>query len=81
MIALTEDTIKYTKGSDSFQNANLLEFATALKKLKEISIKQMHNEVISDEDFEWMRVDLVNLFRQIVLPTKTFGEATQQEMR
>jgi hypothetical protein len=40
----------------------------------------MHNETISDTDFEWLRT-LYGTLETIVLPTKTLGESTLKEMR
>lgn len=81
LIALTEKTITYTQGTSPVQKDTLREFSQTLKKLKELSLKQMHNEKISDEDFEWLRIELLKRFQHFVYPMKTLGTASQQEMR
>jgi hypothetical protein len=46
-------------------------------------LKQLHNEIISDEDFEWLRLlaSYQGTLSKLLLPTKTIGEPTQKEMR
>lgn len=79
LILLVDQTIPYFKGT--YSEAQYLEFSKALKKLKEIAIHQIHNETISDEDFEWMRTELIDQLEQIVIPIKTFGSVSQKETR
>ncbi|MDR0860827.1 MAG: DUF3160 domain-containing protein [Candidatus Peribacteria bacterium] len=78
LIALNTETTPYFDGQ--YEQEKFVEFGKILEKLKTISIQQMHNETISDEDFEWIRT-LYGSFESIVLPTKTIGEPTLKEMR
>ncbi|GHW02833.1 hypothetical protein AGMMS50249_6190 [candidate division SR1 bacterium] len=82
LISLTDQTSVYFS-DDSIQGdkAKLEEFSKSLKKLKTMSIQQMNNKIITDEDFEWLRTDLLDLFLNITIPIKTFGEPTNAEMR
>jgi hypothetical protein len=68
LISLNAETLPYFSGT--YEKAKFVEFATILEKLKEISIKQMQNTLVSDEDFEWMRL-LGGKLHGIVIATKT----------
>lgn len=57
--------------------ANFVEFDKYLNHVKNILIQQMNNEIISDEDFEWMRTSY-DVLSRITFPLK---DASQKEMR
>lgn len=59
--------------------ANFIEFDKFLQHIRAVLIQQMNNEVISDEDFEWMRTAYTVLWR-IVFPTMS-PDVTEKEMR
>jgi hypothetical protein len=50
---LTDETKGYYEDT-SYQNL-YTQFETILERMKTMVQKQMNNEKISDEDFEWMR--------------------------
>jgi hypothetical protein len=52
-LKLTNETKKYYDDT-AYQNL-YNQFETILERLKTMVQKQMKNEKISDEDFEWMR--------------------------
>jgi hypothetical protein len=79
LIALNAETTPYFTGT--YGQTKFIEFGKALEKLKAISIQQMHNETISDEDFEWLRTFSDKTLKAIVLPTKTIGTVSQKETR
>ena len=79
LIALNAETIPYFTGT--YGQANFVEFGKVLERFKDMSIKQMHNETISDEDFERLRIVSDQTLRQIVIPMKTIGSVSQKEMR
>lgn len=82
LISLTDQTsVYFSDDSIQWDKAKLEEFSKSLKKLKTMSIQQMNNKIITDEDFEWLRTDLLDLFLNITIPIKTFGEPTNAEMR
>jgi hypothetical protein len=68
LIELNEYT---TKWFDKKENFN--EFNNYLLRLRNISIQQMNDEVISDEDFEWLRLSYETLSK-ITYPRKAFGQ-------
>ena len=63
---------------DNYVLNNFVEFDTFLTHIKSILVQQMNNEVISDEDFEWMRTAYDKL-SQITFPLADW--ITQKEMR
>ncbi len=79
LMTLNTETTPYFTGT--YEQAKFIEFGKILEKLKEIGIKQMHNEVISDEDFERLRLLATSSLQHIVIPTKTIGTPSQKEMR
>jgi hypothetical protein len=79
LIQLNEETLPYFDATS--EQHKFVEFGTILKRLKEISIKQMHNEIISDEDFEWLRLLPQRKLPDLLQPTKTVGEPTIKEHR
>ncbi|MDR3168426.1 MAG: DUF3160 domain-containing protein [Candidatus Peribacteria bacterium] len=54
LIKLNAETLPYFSGT--YEQEKFREFGNILTKLKDISIKQMHNEIIDDADFEWLRL-------------------------
>lgn len=85
LISLVDKTINSFNLSPNNNNeiilSNFTEYSNILKKLKTISIQQMTNEKISDDDFEWMRTEFFNLLMKIIYPLKTFWEPSQNETR
>ena len=79
LMKLNAETLPYF--ADTYEQSKFVEFGNVLQKLKEISIKQMHNETISDEDFERLRLLANYNLGGIVIPTRTIGEPIQKEMR
>lgn len=78
LIELNNETKSDFSELDDYILNNFVEFDKFLNKMKEILEQQMKNEVISDEDFEWMRTAFDKL-SQITFPV---GDAvTQKEMR
>jgi hypothetical protein len=78
LIQLNTETLPYFTGT--YERHKFIEFGTILERFKAISIQQMHNEVISDEDFERLRL-LGTQLNQLVLPTKPIGQPSQKELR
>jgi hypothetical protein len=54
LITLNEETLPYFSGT--YEQEKFIAFGKILTKLKDISIKQMHNEIIDDADFERLRL-------------------------
>ncbi|MBQ5945250.1 DUF3160 domain-containing protein [bacterium] len=78
LIELNNETKSDFSELDDSVLANFTEFDTFLNRIKGILEQQMNNEVISDEDFEYMRTAFDKL-SQITFP---FGDGvTQKEMR
>ena len=68
LIELNEYTTKWFDKKENFD-----EFNNYLLRLRNISIQQMNDEVISDEDFEWLRLSYETLSK-ITYPRKAFGQ-------
>jgi hypothetical protein len=77
---LNNDTYLYFKDQDNSTKYKFEAFATILQKLQRLSMQQQQNEIISDEDFEWMRL-LYNEIGEVITPIQTIGNRTQKEMR
>ena len=78
LIELNNETKSDFSELDNSVLANFVAFDELLNKMKSILEQQMKNEVISDDDFEYMRTAFDKL-SQITFP---FGDAvTQKEMR
>ena len=78
LIELNNETKADFSELDNSVLANFVAFDELLNKMKSILEQQMKNEVISDDDFEYMRTAFDKL-SQITFP---FGDAvTQKEMR
>lgn len=77
---LNNDTYLYFKDQDNSMKYKFEAFATILQQLQKLSIQQQKNEIISDEDFEWMRV-MYDQIGDIITPIKMIGNITQKEMR
>ena len=78
LIELNNETKSDFSELDDYILNNFVEFDTFLNHLKAILVQQMNNEVISDEDFEWMRTAFDKL-SQITFPI--WNAVTQKEMR
>ena len=79
LLDLTKDTKKYYEDTP-YQNL-YDRFEITLEKLKTMSLKQMKNQKISDEDFEWMR-NLDGDLYSIVEPIKAdYSNPTYKENR
>ena len=79
LIELNNQTKSDFSELDNYILNNFVEFDEFLNHLKRILIQQMNNEVISDEDFEWMRTAFDKL-SNITFPVWVSG-VTQKEMR
>ena len=79
LIELNNQTKSDFSELDNYILNNFVEFDEFLNHLKRILIQQMNNEVISDEDFEWMRTAFDKL-STITFPVWVSG-VTQKEMR
>jgi hypothetical protein len=83
LIKLNAETLPYFDAT--YEQEKFVAFGQLLERLKKISIQQMHNEVISDEDFEWLRLlaeySSKGNLHNLVKPTKLLGEVSQKEMR
>ncbi|MBO4531652.1 MAG: DUF3160 domain-containing protein [Paludibacteraceae bacterium] len=76
---LTDETKKYYKDT-TYENL-YTQFETILERLKTMVQKEMKNEKISDEDFEWMR-NLERDLYTIVEPIKAdYSNPTNKENR
>ena len=78
LIELNNETKSDFSELDDYVLNNFVEFDTFLNHIKSILVQQMNNEVISDEDFEWMRTAFDKL-SQITFPLADW--VTQKEMR
>ena len=78
LIELNNETKSDFSELDDYILNNFVEFDTFLNHIKSILVQQMNNEVISDEDFEWMRTAYDKL-SQITFPLADW--VTQKEMR
>ena len=78
LIKLNNETRSDFSELDNYVLSSFVEFDEFLTNIKSILVQQMDNEVISDDDFEYMRTAFDKL-SQITFP---FGSAvTQKEMR
>jgi uncharacterized protein YfkK (UPF0435 family) len=76
---LSKETKEYYRDT-AYENM-YINFETILEKLKTMTQKQMKNEKISDEDFEWMR-NLDGTLYDIVTPIKKdYANPTIKENR
>ena len=79
LLKLSNETKKYYKGT-SYESI-YDEFEKELEKMKTIVLKQMSNQEISDEDFEWMR-NLDGTLYTITAPIKAdYSNPTNKENR
>ena len=78
LIELNNETKSDFSELDNYVINNFVEFDAFLNHIKSILVQQMNNEVISDEDFEWMRTAFDKL-SQITFPLADW--VTQKEMR
>jgi hypothetical protein len=83
LIKLNAETLPYF--DETYEQEKFIAFGQMLERLKSISIQQMHNKVISDEEFEWLRL-LATQGNQgtiplLLQPTKLLGMPSQKEMR
>ena len=78
LIELNNETKSDFSELDDYILNNFVEFDKFLTHIKSILVQQMNNEVISDEDFEWMRTAYDKL-SQITFPLADW--VTQKEMR
>ena len=78
LIELNNETKSDFSELDDYVLNNFVEFDAFLTHLRAILVQQMNNEVISDEDFEWMRTAYDKL-SQITFPLADW--VTQKEMR
>lgn len=79
LLKLTDETKKYYKDT-TYENL-YTQFETILERLKTMVQKEMKNEKISDEDFEWMR-NLERDLYTIVEPIKAdYSNPTNKENR
>ncbi|MBO7505418.1 hypothetical protein J6T66_04790 [bacterium] len=67
LIELNNETKSDFSELDNYVINNFVEFDGFLTHIKSILVQQMNNEVISDEDFEWMRTAYDKL-AQITFP-------------
>ena len=75
LIQLNDTTKVWFTNSDNF-----IWFWEYLAKIRELVVKQMNNEVISDEEFEWLRLSYNDL-NTLTQPKKLFWEAWAKEER
>ena len=68
LIGLNEYTTKWFDNKENFDGFN-----NYLLRLRNISIQQMNDEKISDEDFEWLRLSYDEL-NNVTYPRKVFGQ-------
>ena len=80
LIELNNQTKSDFSELDNYILNNFVEFDEFLNHLKRILVQQMNNEIISDEDFEWMRTAFDKL-STITFPVWVSGGVTQKEMR
>ena len=80
LIELNNQTKSDFNELDNYILNNFVEFDEFLNHLKRILVQQMNNEIISDEDFEWMRTAFDKL-STITFPVWVSGGVTQKEMR
>jgi len=79
LLKLSNETKKYYK--DTSYESIYDEFEKELEKMKTIVLKQMSNQEISDEDFEWMR-NLDGSLYTITAPIKAdYSNPTNKENR
>lgn len=78
LIELNNETKSDFSELDDYVLNNFVEFDKFLTHIKSILVQQMNNEVISNEDFEWMRTAYDKL-SQITFPLADW--VTQKEMR
>ena len=78
LIELNNETKSDFSELDDYILNNFVEFDKFLTHIKSILVQQMNNEVINDEDFEWMRTAYDKL-SQITFPLADW--VTQKEMR
>ena len=78
LIELNNETKSDFDELDNYVLSSFTEFDEFLNRIKWILEQQMENEVISDEDFEWMRTAFDKL-SQITFPFE--NAVTQKEMR
>jgi hypothetical protein len=74
LLSLTQETTKFFTGDQYTQFSNYLQF------VKKIAIAQTKNEIISDEDFEALRL-ATDTLTTMTTPRKLFGQPLQKEKR
>lgn len=72
LIALNSSTQKWFKDADTFAG-----FATYLAKIRQLSLQQMQDQKITDEDFEWLRLSYQEL-AELTTPRKLFGQPSSK---
>lgn len=72
LIWLNQNILKWFDDADNFK-----QFENYLQKIKSIALQQMNNKIISDEDFEWLRLSYDQLW-ELTYPRKIFWEASSK---
>ncbi len=78
LIALNSEVKSDFSELSDYVLANYTEFDEFLAHMKKILVQQMNNEIISDDDFEWMRT-AYNELSKITFPL--WNAVSQKEMR
>lgn len=75
LIALNKRTQKWFDDADTFKG-----FSAYLQKIRNLSLKQMQDQKITDEEFERLRLSYDELGK-LTFPRKIFGETSSKEER